>query len=154
MTKYCVVDIETANPDITSICQIAIVCYENGAIIEQWESLINPKSYFHPINVSIHGIDERDVRNAPTISDVEPIIKSMFAENIVCSYGAFDRSSLQRIFPELKNDWLDIVRVVRRSWDQQFAKYGYGLANIAQVLKIEQKITIMHLMMFSLRVRF
>ncbi|WP_165888735.1 exonuclease domain-containing protein [Mannheimia granulomatis] len=66
MNKFVIVDIETANPDITSICQIAIVTYENGEITDQWHTLINPKTYFHEINVMIHGITERKVRNAPT----------------------------------------------------------------------------------------
>lgn len=136
--KYVIVDIETANPNITSICQIAIVTYENGQIIDQWHTLINPKTDFHYMNVMIHGIDERAVKNAPTLSDVADIIKTKFADNIICSYGAFDRSSLTRIFPELSNQWLDIVRVVRRSWGQEFAKYGYGLASMASALKIKQ----------------
>ncbi|WP_460029717.1 exonuclease domain-containing protein [Mannheimia haemolytica] len=128
-----------ANPDITSICQIAIVTYENGEITDQWHTLINPKTYFHEINVMIHGITERKVKNAPTLSDVADMIKEKFADNLICSYGAFDRSSLTRIFPELPNQWLDIVRVVRRSWDKQFAKYGYGLSSMAEALKINQE---------------
>lgn len=136
--KYVIVDIETANPNITSICQIAIVTYENGQITDQWHTLINPKTEFHYMNVAIHGIDERTVKNAPTLSDVADTIKAKFADNIICSYGAFDRSSLTRIFPELTNQWLDIVRVVRRSWNQEFAKYGYGLASMASALKIKQ----------------
>lgn len=138
MSKFVIVDIETANPNITSICQIAIVTYENGQIIDEWHTLINPKTYFHYMNVAIHGIDERTVKNAPTLSDVADTIKAKFADNIICSYGAFDRSSLTRIFPELSNQWLDIVRVVRRSWNQEFAKYGYGLASMASSLKIKQ----------------
>lgn len=136
--KYVIVDIETANPNITSICQIAIVTYENGQITDQWHTLINPKTDFHYMNVAIHGIDERTVRNAPTLSDVADTIKAKFADNLICSYGAFDRSSLTRIFPELSNQWLDIVKVVRRAWDKKFAEKGYGLGKMAKALKITQ----------------
>lgn len=136
--KYVIVDIETANPNITSICQIAIVTYENGKITDQWHSLINPKTYFHEMNVMIHGITERTVRDAPTLSDVADVIKAKFSDNVICSYGAFDRSSLTRIFPELSNQWLDIVKAVRRAWDKKFAEKGYGLAKMAKALKIKQ----------------
>lgn len=136
--KYVIVDIETANPDITSICQIAIVTYEDGQVIDQWHTLINPKTYFHEMNVMIHGITERTVRNAPTLSDVADVIKAKFSDNVICSYGAFDRSSLTRIFPELSNQWLDIVKVVRRAWDKKFAEKGYGLGKMAKALKIKQ----------------
>lgn len=138
MTKFVVVDIETANPDLTSICQIGIAVFENGELIEQWESLINPNDYFDEMNVYIHGITPSMVRNSPTIKQVESKIKGYFADNVVCSYGAFDRVSLTRIFPDLQNKWLDIMRVVRRSWDNKFSIKGYGLSKVAKHLKIEQ----------------
>ena len=68
MTKFAVVDIETANPDLTSICQIGIAIFENGELIEQWESLINPNAYFDDMNIYIHGITPSMVRNSPTIN--------------------------------------------------------------------------------------
>lgn len=139
MKKFVIVDIETANPDITSICQIAIVTYENGQMVEQWHSLVNPQTYFHPINFSIHGIDESDVENAPTITELEPTIKAKFSDSLICSYGSFDKSSLTRIFPELTNEWLNITMVVRRAWEQQFSQYGYGLRAMADALKIQQR---------------
>ena len=138
MTKFVVVDIETANPDLTSICQIGIAVFENGELIEQWESLINPNAYFDEMNIYIHGITPSMVRNSPTIKQVESKIKGYFADNVVCSYGAFDRVSLTRIFPDLQNKWLDIMRVVRRSWDNKFSIKGYGLSKVAKHLKIEQ----------------
>lgn len=138
MTKFAVVDIETANPDLTSICQIGIAIFENGELIEQWESLINPNAYFDEMNVYIHGITPSMVRNSPTIKQVESKIKGYFADNVVCSYGAFDRVSLTRIFPDLQNRWLDIMRVVRRGWDNKFSIKGYGLSKVAKYLKIEQ----------------
>ena len=51
------VDVETANPDHASICQIGIVCFRQGQQAEQWESLVNPEDYFDEMNVFIHGID-------------------------------------------------------------------------------------------------
>ena len=90
------------------------------------------------MNVYIHGITPSMVRNSPTIKQVESKIKGYFADNVVCSYGAFDRVSLTRIFPDLQNRWLDIMRVVRRSWDNKFSIKGYGLSKVAKYLKIEQ----------------
>ena len=88
MNKFIVIDIETANPDLLSICQVGIVFFENGEVVTKWETLVNPRDYFDPINVSIHGITERDVRDAPILSDIVPIIKEFFSTNIICSYGA------------------------------------------------------------------
>ena len=138
MNKFIVIDIETANPDLTSICQIGIAVFENGELVDQWGTLINPNAYFDEMNIYIHGITPSMVRNSPTIKQVESKIKGYFADNVVCSYGAFDRVSLTRIFPDLQNRWLDIMRVVRRSWDNKFSNKGYGLEKVARFLKVTQ----------------
>nr|WP_314739843.1 exonuclease domain-containing protein [uncultured Haemophilus sp.] len=137
MSKYVIVDIETANADITNVCQIAIVTYENGEVVDKWETLVNPECEFHPINVSIHGIDAYSVKNAPKWCDILPIVKDKFADNLICSYGVFDRLSLTRLYPYFTNQWLDIIRIVRRAWGDQFSKAGYGLANVAYTLGIK-----------------
>ncbi len=56
--KFLALDVETANADYSSICQIGIAEFENGKVINTWSSLINPESYFDPFNVSIHGINQ------------------------------------------------------------------------------------------------
>ena len=57
-SRFSVIDVETANSDLSSICQIGIVTFEGAAEVERWGTLINPNDYFDPINVSIHGITE------------------------------------------------------------------------------------------------
>ncbi|MGV6989658.1 exonuclease domain-containing protein [Testudinibacter sp. P80/BLE/0925] len=136
MDKFVVVDIETANPNLTSICQIGIAIYHNGALVKTWDSLINPCDYFDPMNICIHGITPSQVKNAPTIIQVKDQILSLFSKYVICSYGAFDRVSLTRLFPEIDNEWLDIMRVVRRSWNNKFSEKGYGLAKVAKYLNI------------------
>ena len=63
MLTFNSIDVETANADRASICQIGIVHVRDGEIEDQWQTLINPEDWFDPWNVSIHGIDEKDVRN-------------------------------------------------------------------------------------------
>ena len=65
---FVVVDVETANADLSSICQIGIAGFCGAALVDAWDSLVNPKDYFDPINISIHGIDEERVKDAPTWS--------------------------------------------------------------------------------------
>ena len=36
MNKFIVIDIETANPDLLSICQVGIVFFENGEGVTKW----------------------------------------------------------------------------------------------------------------------
>ena len=49
---FIAIDVETANPDLVSICQVGIVTFSNGKAVEYWQSLIDPEDEFDPINVS------------------------------------------------------------------------------------------------------
>ena len=64
------IDVETANQNPRSICQIGICLVKNGKICGQWETLVNSETNFNSINVKVHGIQESDVRNAPTLPEV------------------------------------------------------------------------------------
>jgi DNA polymerase-3 subunit epsilon len=61
-----IIDVETANADLASICQVGIASFRDGTLADSWVSLVNPEDEFSPINVSIHGIDENRVKDAPT----------------------------------------------------------------------------------------
>ena len=51
--NYLALDIETANADYSSICQIGLVEFDNGEILSNWKTLINPQEYFDSFNTSI-----------------------------------------------------------------------------------------------------
>lgn len=132
---FAAVDVETANADLASICQIGIVTFIGGEVQEQWQSLIDPEDEFDSINVSIHGIDETAVRGAPCFGDIASRIASLLAGQVVVSHMAFDRVALSRAhekyqIPGIQCRWLDSARVSRRAW-AQFARRGYGLADVA-----------------------
>ena len=55
------IDVETANADPSSICQIGIVIVRNGLIKGQLSLLVNPETQFSGFNVRIHGIDHAKV---------------------------------------------------------------------------------------------
>lgn len=135
MSAFVVMDVETANPDLSSICQIGIAVFNDGKLVDEFESLVNPKTYFDWLNVSVHGIDESMVADAPTIQELEPTIRQFLSRGVVCSYGTFDKTALTRAIGDMPSVWLDIMRVVRRTWDK-FAYAGYGLANICHHLGI------------------
>ncbi|GFP44073.1 DNA polymerase III subunit epsilon [Candidatus Hakubella thermalkaliphila] len=63
---FIALDVETANPDLASICQIGLVEFQNSKMVNALERLVDPEDYFDGMNVSIHGIDERDVKGQPT----------------------------------------------------------------------------------------
>ncbi len=138
--NFVAVDVETANADYSSICQIGIAEFEDGQLISKWSSLINPDDYFDPFNTSIHGIKELDVKKSPTFEEVYPELQTRLSNRITVHHMPFDRVAISRACEKYELDvlipkWLDSAKVARRTWDE-FAYRGFGLANIAEYLKI------------------
>lgn len=137
---FVVIDVETANPDLASICQVGIAVFANGLFRESWSSLVNPEDYFDAYNVAIHGIEENMVANAPRWIEMHERLKRGYSHQIVASHTPFDRTAVQRAClrataSPFECRWLDTARVVRRTWPA-FSRSGYGLANVASHLGI------------------
>jgi len=65
--EFVAIDVETANVDMASICQIGIAQFKDGTLAEEWKTYVDPQDQFDGINVSIHGIDEDVVAGSPTL---------------------------------------------------------------------------------------
>lgn len=128
--EFISIDIETANPDMASICQIGIARFSNGRLEAEKSFLVNPRDYFDPINVNIHGIDETQVSLAPSFEEVYQELRSLLAGKICVSHTHFDRISLDKAIRKNSLDsidvtWLDSARIARRAWGECAWK-GYG----------------------------
>jgi len=138
--SFVALDVETANADYSSICQIGIAKIENAKVTDKWSTLVNPKAYFDPFNVSIHGICEEDVRDAPTFKKIYQELFERIFHQITVHHMPFDKIAISRTCIEnnlniINTRWLDSAKIVRRTWEQ-FAYRGYGLENIADFLQI------------------
>jgi DNA polymerase-3 subunit epsilon len=139
--NFVVIDVETANPDFSSICQVGVAAFLDGTLHDTWESLVNPEDYFDELNVAIHGIDEKAVRSAPKWQAVYKLLAPWLQGQVVASHTPFDRAALSRACDKYgvapyNCTWLDTARVVRRAWPV-FAQKGYGLGNVAKHLNIQ-----------------
>jgi DNA polymerase III subunit epsilon len=138
MYSFVTIDVETANPDMASICQIGIAKYEEGILADEWLSFVNPKDYFDPVNISVHGITEEDVVKAPSFPDIYDEITQFIDNNVLVSHTHFDRVSIMQTInrydlDQLNITWLDSARVARRTW-KEFAWRGYGLKNVCNYI--------------------
>ena len=75
--KFVVLDVETANPDLSSICQIGIACFRDGRLESSWESLVNPEDEFDPLHLSIYGINEAKIKDSPNWAAVYPEVSRL-----------------------------------------------------------------------------
>lgn len=135
---FVALDVETANADSGSICQIGLAVYEAGRLVDEWGTLVDPETHFDPRHTAIHGIDEYGVSAAPTFRQCAPDLNRFLAGCVVVHHTAFDRHALRRAcraagtpFPSCT--WLDSAGVARRAWPQ-FARRGYALGNVSRYL--------------------
>ena len=124
-------DVETANADLASICQVGTVTFTDGEPRSVWQSLIDPEDEFDAINVSIHGIDSGAVIGAPRFVDVAPQLAGLLEQQIVASHTGFDRVALSQAharhgLPTIGCQWLDTARVCRRAWPQFAQEFEGG----------------------------
>jgi len=141
--NFLAIDVETANSDMASICQIGFVVYENGQIKKEWSSLINPEDYFDFWNESIHNITEDDVIESPKFNEIYNELKQILENYICVCHTHFDRVSINRTcikygLPLMQINWIDTAKVARRCWNE-FAYKGYGLANVCEKLNYSFK---------------
>lgn len=134
-------DVETANADLSSICQVGLVQFKDGLVVNRWSSLVNPEDYFSSFNVRIHGITEEQVVDAPKFPEICEHLQKNLSGTVVTSHTAFDRAAIHAVHAKHKLSppeivWLDTAKVVRRTWTE-YARCGYGLDPIAQMLGIE-----------------
>jgi DNA polymerase-3 subunit epsilon len=134
--NFVALDVETANADMASICQIGIAKFTEGQLAEEWSTLINPEDYFDYINIDIHGITEESVKDSPTFPEIINTLDLLLKNTICVSHTHFDRVSIVRAFEKynlvaIETVWLDSARVARRTWEE-CAWGGYGLANVCE----------------------
>lgn len=140
--NFAAIDVETANADLSSICQVGVAIFHGGAHVDSWSSLVDPQDEFNYINSSIHGIDEGDVRGAPTWPSVFESLRGLVTNSVVVCHTPFDRAATRLAcekhrLVQLNCRWLDTARVVRRAWPEKFGARGYGLQNVARSFGIE-----------------
>lgn len=136
--EFVAFDVETANSDPGSICQVGLAFFNNGILVDRWGTYINPQTHFDLMNVRIHGINQDKVKNSPTLSQIKDRLKSYFNNRTVVTYTNFDQIALRRNNLEFECDWLDASLIVRRTWEK-VAFSGYGLSNVCIMNKIKME---------------
>lgn len=139
--NFVALDFETANADLSSICQVGIVVFSHGKPVDSLSMLVDPEDYFSDINISIHGIDQNSVYKAEIFPNIYSKMMNYLHGRVVVSHSPFDRAALRQAeakygIPASDCRWLDTTRVVRRHWPR-YARSGYGLANLAEEFGIE-----------------
>ena len=121
LADFVVVDVETSCSRVSSICQIGIVGFRDGAEVFEYETLVDPCDEFHGFNTRIHGIAAEHVVGQPRFADVHGIVDGHLSGRTTVAHSYFDKGALAgacRVHdrPLIETTWLDSVRVAKRAW--------------------------------------
>jgi DNA polymerase-3 subunit epsilon len=139
--QFVAIDVETANADMASICQLGLAKFVDGQLAEEWCTLVDPEDYFDNVNIAIHGIDPGMVKGQPTWPQLADRVRATLEGAVSVCHTHFDRVALglacgKYNLNPIATTWLDSARVVRRTW-KDLAWKGYGLANVCSRLGYE-----------------
>jgi DNA polymerase III subunit epsilon len=95
--KFLAFDVETANSELSSLCQIGYVFVEDGVFVEQNSYLVQPpKNNFFHINSCLHGIDALKTKDAPTFPEIWTKVDQLFYSNLIIAHNSsFDVAVLK-----------------------------------------------------------
>ena len=135
------IDVETANSDPSSICQIGMIRVRSGSIKGQLSVLVNPEAPFNDFNVRLHGIDHTAVRESKTLPLLESRLRRLLEGTVLVSHTGFDRRSLDGAMERyglraIRARWLDSAMVARRAWPHRYRR-RWSLSLIAGDLGID-----------------
>lgn len=139
---FVVVDVETANQNPRSICQIGIATFENGSLSSLWGSLIDPEDAFSTTNIAIHGINPGLVVGAPNWVEIQLELRARFEQRILASHTYFDlraiRGANERygLLDIQWTNWIDTCKVARAAWPHLSS---HRLPHLARMFGISYK---------------
>jgi DNA polymerase III subunit epsilon len=138
---FAIIDTETTggNPAKDRVMEIAIIIHNGKRVIEQFATLINPETPIMPFVVSLTGISNDMVKDAPTFQEVAERIFQMTENKIFVAHNArFDygilRGEFKRIGIRFNRKQLCTVKLAR----QIIPGYkSYSLGKICKDLDID-----------------
>ncbi len=139
--RFFALDVETANSNRASICQIGVACVREDSSIETWVTYIDPKTNDWS-NTKIHGITARTVSGAPSFDKVFPDLQKGLGASVVYQHSSFDQSAIAAAcqhgrLTQPTWEWRDSVRVARAAWPELKGNGGHGLSSLKQHLGLE-----------------
>ena len=80
---FAVFDVETPNASNSRMSAIGLTVVEDGRIVDELFTLVNPETYFHPFNVALTGITPEMAERAPTFDQLWETIGPMMSSGLL-----------------------------------------------------------------------
>jgi DNA polymerase III epsilon subunit family exonuclease len=140
--RYAVIDIETTGlaPPENRITEIAAVLVEQGKVVDDFDTLVNPRVPLSPYVVRMTGITDEMVAEAPPFEELAGHLVELLGERVLVAHNSpfdinFLNAELERTAGiKLTNRSLCTVRMSRRLLR---GLDGHGLDSLARYFAIE-----------------
>lgn len=137
---FIALDVETANSDHCSICQVGLAFFKDGKVVDTWENYVDPATHFSSKNISIHGITPEIVKGSMLVPEMYEHLSGFLKNQIVVHHMPFDRIALCRVAQKYNRNkldclWLDSARLARHTWEEVRSR-GYALGSLAERFSI------------------
>ncbi len=135
--KFVALDLETTglDPENDAIIEIAAIKFEDGKIIDEFQTLINPEVQIPVMATHITGITNEMVSGSPTFEEVSEKLKEFLGDYPILGQNIkFDLSFLRSHGMEVENAELDTFVLARAIIPKA---ESYSLEVLAEKLKID-----------------
>ena len=111
--RYVAFDVETPNRYNSRMSAIGISVVEDGRIVREFYSLVDPEQPFDWFNSQLTGINEETVFDAPSFPELWPEIEPLLSSGVLAAHNAsFDIGVLRKCLESYEIAWKPYVRGV------------------------------------------
>ncbi len=138
---FTAIDVELANDDWHSVCEIGIAKFRAGELVGTWRALVNPEcEYVFLYHSDLHGIRKQHTAEAPNFCGVYGVLDH-FLDDELCIYHAaseFDPRCIREAcvrysLPDVTQSatWLSTLDLSRETWPDAAS---HKLENLAEMI--------------------
>ena len=104
--RYIAFDVETPNYANDRISAIGITVIENGTVVDDFYSLVNPEVRFDHFNIHLTGITPKMVADQPTFPQLWEMIAEVMGSGLLIAHNApFDMGVLAQCLSAYQIEW-------------------------------------------------
>ncbi len=140
--RFVALDVETANSDPASICQIGLAFVRPDGGMHVTSTYVDPCQPFSSFNIQLHGIGPDKVRGAARFPTVLQDLADVLAGQPLIQHSTFDRGAIAGACRAYGLEapawrWENSVSIARRAWPEFRGNGGHGLGHLKRALGLE-----------------
>jgi len=111
--RFIAFDVETPNAFNDRMSAIGIAVVENGMITDEFSTVINPETWFHPFHIHLTGITPEMAEEASSFEQLWPSLEPVMSSGLLVAHNApFDMRVLAKCLHTYGIIWKDTVQYV------------------------------------------